>query len=304
MVMTMAPSRGSRGRPTGEPDQVARLRRSLARLCRARDTAYALTTAPTVAASRQWLTPRSTWPAIDPRLWERHVRYARRRDQEALRELVENYRPHTEALARSHYRRGEPLEDLTQIAFEGLMVALQRFDPGRRRPFLAFAAPTIRGIIRRHFRDLGWSIKIPRRVHELVGPTRESRELLTQDLGREPSDAEIADFLGVSDDEVREVLAADVVRRPDSLDVVDNATKLPTEQVVGRADPGHAWIENRAALQQALELLSSDDRELLRQYFVEERTQKEIGQDLGCSQMQVSRLLASAIRRLRRRLAG
>lgn len=304
MVATTAPKRRVVVDSKREPSQGALVHRSLERLRTARDTGCTIRTVPTMASPRQWMTARSVWPAVDPPLWARHVRYARRRDEEALGKLVEHYKPHTEALARSHYRHGEPLEDLTQIAFEGLLVALQRFDPERRRPFLAFARPTITGMIRRHFRDAGWSIRIPRRVHDLSGPIRESRELLAQDLGREPSNGEIADFVGVPETEIRDVLSAEEVRRTDSLDVIDPVTKLPTEQVIGEPDARLSGVENRTALHQALELLSTEDRELLRQYFIDECTQTEIAAKLNCSQMQVSRLLASAIRRLRRRIVG
>lgn len=237
-------------------------------------------------------------------LWCRHVRYARRRDERARDELVEHYRPHAEALARSLYRHGEPVEDLTQMALEALLVALQRFDPERRRPFLAYAKPTITGMIQRYFRDLGWSIRIPRRVHELARPIREVREMLTQDLGREPTAGEVADFIGISEQELRQVTAAEEARQPGSLNVVDPVTKLHTEQVVGRLDGGFEQAENRTALQQTLELLPDEDRDLLQRYFVDEQTQAEIAEDLGCSQMQVSRLMGSAIRRLRRRIVG
>lgn len=303
MVVT-APRHRDAASSKGKSSQEALVYRSLERLRAARDVGCTIRTVPTTASTRQWMAAHSVWPAVDPPLWARHVRYARRRDEEALGTLVEHYRPHTEALARSHYRHGEPLEDLTQIAFEGLLVALQRFDPERRRPFLAFARPTITGMIRRHFRDAGWSIRIPRRVHDLAGPIRECRELLTQDLGREPSNGEIADFVGVPEAEIRDVLSAEEVRRTDSLDVVDPVTRLQTEQVIGEPDARLSWVENLTALNQALELLSTEDRELLRQYFIEERTQTEIAEELNCSQMQVSRLLASAIRRLRRRIVG
>jgi RNA polymerase sigma-B factor len=190
------------------------------------------------------------------------------------------------------------------VALEALLLALQRFDPDRRRPFLAFANPTISGMIRRHFRDTGWSIRVPRRVHELAGPVREARELLTHDFGRDPSTAEIADFVGVNESEVLDVMSAEEIRLPNSLDVIDPASKLQTEQIIGRADSGFASIENRTALRQSLDLLSEDDRDLLRRYFLEEHTQTEIADQLGCSQMQVSRLLARAIRRLRRHIVG
>jgi RNA polymerase sigma-B factor len=159
-------------------------------------------------------------------------------------------------------------------------------------------------MIRRHFRDAGWSIRVPRRVHELATPVRDARELLTQDLGRDASDQEVADFVGVTEADVRDVRSAEEARLPSSLDAVDPVSKLQTEQVVGRPDAGFAWIENRTALRQSLVLLSEDDRELLRLYFLDERTQTEIAAHLGCSQMQVSRLLAQAIRRLRKHIVG
>jgi RNA polymerase sigma-B factor len=279
-------------------------RRALERLQAASDAALAAATVPTQARPRRWLAAHPVFPAVDPGLWAQHVRYARRRDQEALASLVDNYQAHAEAQARRHYRRGEPMEDLTQIALEGLLLALKRFDPERRRPFLAFAKPTVAGMIRRHFRDAGWSIRVPRRVHELATPVREVRELLAHDFGRDPSSAEVADFIGVAESDVLEVLSAEEARLPSSLDAIDPVSKLQTEQVVGRPDAGYAWIENRTALRQTLTLLSEDDRELLRLYFLEEHTQTEIAEHLGCSQMQVSRLLARAIRRLRKHLVG
>lgn len=281
-----------------------RYRESLDRLSSASDAAMAAATIPTTAFSHQWVVSSPVRPAVDPSLWLRHVQYARRRDPEALEELVDYYRPHAQAQARRHFRHGEPIEDLTQVALEALLLALQRFDPNRRRPFLAFATPTIAGMIRRHFRDTGWSIRVPRRVHELAGPVREARELLTHDFGREPSSAEIADFIGVEESEVLDVLSAEEVRMPNSLDAVDPTSKLQTEQIIGRPDSGFASIENRTALQQSLELLPEEDRDLLRRYFLEEHTQTEIADQLGCSQMQVSRLLARAIRRLRRHIVG
>jgi RNA polymerase sigma-B factor len=286
------------------PPSSAPLKQSVERLVAARDAAFAAVTVPTASANLRWLAPNPVMPAVDEELWYRHVRYARRRDPVSLEELVDHYRPHAHAQARRQYRHGEPIEDLTQVALEALLLALRRFDPERRRPFLAFAKPTISGMIRRHFRDTGWSIRVPRRVHELAGPVREARELLTQDFGRDPSSSEVADFIGIEESEVLDVLAAEEVRMPDSLDAVDPTAKLQTEQVVGSPDAGFATIENRTALRQSLELLPEEDRDLLRRYFLEESTQTEIAEQIGCSQMQVSRLLARAIRRLRRHIVG
>jgi RNA polymerase sigma-B factor len=243
-------------------------------------------------------------PAVDLDLWATHVRYARRQDAEALTVLVDRYRAHAEAQARRHYRRGEPIDDLTQVALEALLLALQRFDPERRKPFLAFAKPTIVGSLRRHFRDAGWAIRVPRRVHELATPVRDAQELLTHDLGRQPSPGEVADFIGVDEQEVLDALTAEDARMTSSLDATDPVTGMQAEQLIGRPDRGFTGIENRTALQQSIALLSSDDRELLELYFVEERTQSEIAEVLGCSQMQVSRLLRKAVRRLRRHMVG
>jgi len=187
---------------------------------------------------------------------------------------------------------------------EALLLALKRFDPDRRTPFLAFAKPTIVGSLRRHFRDAGWAIRVPRRVHELATPVRDAQELLTHDLGRPPSSGEIADLIGVDEQEVLEAFTAEDARITTSLDAPDPASGLPAEQVIGQPDRGFLRIENRTALRQGLELMSGEDRDLLRQYFLEERTQSQIAEVLQCSQMQVSRLLRKAIHRLRRHMLG
>ena len=199
------------------------------------------------------------------------MRYARAGDPDVLAVLVESYRPYAEAHARRHFRHGEPIDDLTQVAYEALVQALQRFDPARGIPFLAFANPTIVGSLRRHVRDTGWAIRVPRPVHELATPTREAVELLTHDLGRAPTAGEIADFVGVDERDVLDAMAAEDARLPSSLDAPDAASGLQAEQVVGRVDRGFAGIENRTGLLQCLENLSDDDRGLLQMYFGEER---------------------------------
>jgi RNA polymerase sigma-B factor len=284
--------------------EVRRCRRALDQLAQASDRARARLTMPTDVVERAWVAARARRAAVDPDVWALHVRYARRRDDEALHALVERYRGHAEAQARRFYRRGEPIDDLVQVAYEALLLALQRFDPDRRIPFLAFAKPTIVGSLRRHFRDVGWAIRVPRRVHELSTPVRDAQELLAHDLGRVPSPGEIADFIGVDEDEVLEAMTAEDARVTTSLSAPDPSSGLLTDQVVGRTDRGYLGIENRTALRQSLELMSEDDRVLLRRYFLEEHTQAEIAVMLGCSQMQVSRLLRKAIHRLRRYMVG
>ena len=284
--------------------EIRACRRALRKLSDATDRSQTILTAPTDSVDRRWTVARTRRPAVDLDLWATHVSYARHRDDAALSTLVARYRPHAEAQARRHYRRGEPLDDLTQVALEALLLALRRFEPERRKPFLAFAKPTIVGSLRRHFRDAGWAIRVPRRVHELASPVREAQELLGHDLGRPPSPGEIADFIGIEERAVLEAMTAEGARMTSSLDATDPVTGIPAEQLIGRPDRGFAGIENRTALNQSLALLSEDDRELLRLYFVEERTQSDVAERLGCSQMQVSRLLRKAVRRLRRHMIG
>ena len=282
--------------------ELRRMHRAVGVLGAATDRARALVTVPSDRVDREWLAGTATRPAVEPELWEQHVRYARAGDPDVLATLVDHYRPHAEAHARRHFRHGEPIDDLTQVAYEALVQSLQRFDPTRGIPFLAFANPTIVGSLRRHVRDTGWAIRVPRRVHELATPTREATELLTHDLGRPPTAGEIADFIGVDEHEVLDAMAAEEARLTSSLDAPDPASGLQAEQVVGRVDRGFASIENRTGLLQSLERLSGDDRDLLQMYFGEERTQSEIAEVLGCSQMQVSRLLRKALHRLRRQM--
>lgn len=282
--------------------ELRRGRRALEASDVASDHARALLTMPADKVERRWLAGEAVRPAVDAQLWRLHVRYARDRDEQTLATLVERYRPHAEAQARRQYRRGEPIDDLTQVAYEALMQALRRFDPDRAKPFLAFAKPTIVGSLRRHFRDAGWSIRVPRRVHELASPVRDAQELLTHDLGRPPSPGEVADFIGEDEHEVLYALRAEEARVTTSLDAPDPASGLPAEQVIGRPDRGFVGIENRTALLQSLDRLSDEDRALLQMYFVEEHTQSQIAEVLGCSQMQVSRLLRRAVRQLRRHM--
>jgi RNA polymerase sigma-B factor len=282
--------------------EMRRAHRALGRLGEASDRATAALTVPADRVPRTWCMGTAKRPAVDVDVWHLHVRHARAADERTLAALVEHYRPHAEAQARRQYRHGVPLDDLTQVAYEALVRALQRFDPELRKPFLAFAKPTIVGSLRRHFRDVGWAIRVPRRVHELASPTRDAIELLTHDLGRTPTPGEIADFLGVDEAEVLDARTAEEARTTASLDAPDPGHGLPADQVVGSIDRGFVGIENRTALLQSLSRLSDDDRDLLQMYFVEEQTQAQIATVLGCSQMQVSRLLRKSVRRLRRHM--
>jgi RNA polymerase sigma-B factor len=277
-----------------------RLRTRLApeRLLEARDRARARLTVPRETVARRWVVARVARPTVDLALWTRHVAYADRRETRDLDVLVERYSSFATAMARRHYRRGEPIDDLVQVSHEALMRALQRFDTGRRTPFLAFATPTIVGTLRRHFRDAGWALRVPRYVHELAKPQQDAVELLSQDLGRHPTLAEVADLMGVPLERLRSADRARHARSTTSVDAPGLASARPA-RVIGTTDASLVGVEDRMALRRGLAELDEAEVRLLTWYYFEELTQTQIARRLRVSQMQVSRLLAQAVQRLR-----
>lgn len=231
-------------------------------------------------------------------LWTVHVAYADRHEPQHLDQLVRRYSAFATATAKRHYRGGEPIDDLVQVSHEALMLALRRFDPSRGTAFLAYATPTIVGSVRRHFRDSGWALRVPRSVHELAKPQQDAVELLSQDLGRRPSLAEVADFLGVPLAQVEVVERARRARSTTSIDHPGLANG-ETPPNLSTKDASMTGIENLVALRRGLAHLDREEVRLLTWYYFEEQTQSQIGRRLGVSQMQVSRLLARAVQRLR-----
>jgi RNA polymerase sigma-B factor len=240
-------------------------------------------------------------PGVDQRVWLDHLCYARTRDPIVLERLVLEYERYARALARRMWRDGEPNEDLTQIALESLVAALRRFDPERGIPFPAFATPTILGALRRHYRDHGWLLRVPRRVHDFAVAERQATERLVVELGRQPTAPELAAAMGLTLDEVLEAQDALHARDTRSFDA-PGADGWQLGDHVGSEDERFLAAEDRAALVDALEVLDGPARELLHLYFFQERSQSEIAEILGDSQMQVSRLLAATLRRLRARV--
>jgi RNA polymerase sigma-B factor len=239
---------------------------------------------------------------MEPSTWLLHVRIANG-DACARADLVARYESHARALARRFYRHREPLEDLVQVALEALLLALDRFDPGRRMPFLGFANPTIVGSLKRYYRDAGWSVRVPRRVHELTRPVREAADALHQDLGRPARPVEIAELVGVPEERVIEALDATSARSLASLDAPPTAeASSAVQRGLATNDPLLRSVENRTALLQVIDLLEEDDRVLLDRYFGQNLSQQQIAELMGVSQMQVSRSLARVLRRLRSHL--
>ena len=207
-------------------------------------------------------------------------------------------------VARRYDGRGIPAEDLQQVAYLGLVKAVQHYDPAKATDFLSFAVPTIRGEVRRWFRDAGWVIRPPRSVQELQAHVTASRDRLVQDLGRSPTPEEIAGDLGEDAAAVRDVLSVRGCFAPTSLDAPGSAAGEGSEagRRLGEAEPGYARVEARVALKPLLEELTPRERRILELRFVSGATQAEIGEDIGVTQMQVSRLLAGIFARLRARL--
>jgi RNA polymerase sigma-B factor len=234
--------------------------------------------------------------------WLRHVTFARTRDKELLAQLVEDYRGYAAALAHRLHRDGEALDDLVQVAMEALLLSLQRFEPARSIPFMAFATPTIVGSLKRHYRDRGWALRVPRRVHDLVAPARKAADELAAELGRPARIEEIAERLGVQVETLLRAEEAAHARAAVSLDAV-MGSGLRRADSIGGEDGALTGTENRLALRQALGHLGAEDQELLRLYFCEEWSQRAIGEHIGVSQMQVSRRISAAVRRLRAHMA-
>ena len=218
-----------------------------------------------------------------------------------LRErLVVGYRPLARNVARRFANRGEPTDDLEQVAIIGLLGALERFDPDRGRDFLSFAVPTIMGEVRRHFRDRTWTVRTPRRVKDDYLAVGAAVTTLSQDLGRAPTVPELAEYLGFARDRVSEALAAGGALRPSSLDAVPDAGDdgSALADVLGSVDPDLGRVEIGALTRDLVRALPQRERTILALRFVHEKTQAEIGQALCISQMHVSRLLNRTLTQL------
>jgi RNA polymerase sigma-B factor len=201
--------------------------------------------------------------------------------------------------------RSVPDEDIEQVAFLGLVKAVQGFDPARGHDFLSFAIPTIRGEVRRYFRDHGWTVRPTRAVQEAQRKIIASEAILYQELGRAPRPSEIAEHLGLDRELVVEALGASGCFTPTSLDapVHDDDAAATIGTTLSYVDEEYDLAEARVMLQPLLSKLSRRDRLIVELRFVRGLTQAEIGAEIGVTQMQVSRLLARILERLRDELA-
>jgi RNA polymerase sigma-B factor len=229
-------------------------------------------------------------------------RYYRDRDQTVREELVQRFMPLARRLAARYRGDREPLDDLVQVASLGLVKALDRFDPRRGVAFSSYAVPTILGELTRQFRDRGWSVRVPRDLQERIARVDRAINELPGKLGRAPSVNEIADRLEVDPEEVLEAMEAGQAHHAMSLDAQaqnEEGEGIPLTERLGGSDPAFDTVEYGAAITDALESLSERDRTVLHLRFIEDMTQTEIADRVGVSQMHVSRILRSAVERLR-----
>jgi RNA polymerase sigma-B factor len=229
-------------------------------------------------------------------------RWRRTGDTQWRGRAIEAYMPLARRLARRFHPGPEPLDDLVQVAYMGLVKAVDRYDPDSGHRFGAYAIPTITGELRRHFRDTTWAVHVPRGMQEQVLLLRRATQALTERAGRAPTVSELCAETGLDAEQVAEALQAQTAREPSSIERPiggegdDEAMLLG--DTLGGDDDGYDLVEHRASIEPLLNALPARERELLRLRFEEELTQTEIAERFGCSQMHISRVLRRVLDRL------
>jgi RNA polymerase sigma-B factor len=239
------------------------------------------------------VTPATTTIGSDP-----SAREAPPTDRAGRDELVTSHLGLAHQLARRFANRGEAHDDLVQVASLALVRSAERFDPDRGIMFSTFAAASIIGELKRHFRDRGWAVRAPRRLQELLLEIGSTIDRLAQELGRAPTVPELAREIRASEADVLEALEAGQSYRTSSLDAPDREGQTMGDSL-GSEDGGFSSVENHSALTHAMQSLSQRDQTIVRLRFVDGLSQSEIAARLGVSQMQISRLLAASLRQLR-----
>ncbi len=227
--------------------------------------------------------------------------YHERRERSARDELVERFLPFARKMALRYNYTHEPLDDLVQVACLGLLKALDRFDPGLGHRFTSFAAPTILGELKRHFRDKGWGVHVPRDLQEQALAMGRARERLCQRLGHSPTIQELADALAWPLEQVLE--SSEVVRNYETASLDAPVSREGEEaaalvELIGSEEDGFEIAENREAIARTWSELSEIERRVVALRCLHDLTQREIGEEIGYSQMHVSRLLRRSVTRL------
>lgn len=228
-------------------------------------------------------------------------RYKKGGDAEARDQLIMSHLNLVRFLASKFKNRGESLDDLVQVGTIGLIKAIDRFDPDRGLEFTTYATPTIMGEIKRHFRDKGWSVRVPRRLQELSAKVNQVTDELTNELQHSPSVAEIAERLDVSVDEVLEAMESSSAYSSVPLEGGGSSDEDEAPSVIDHyatEDADLAASDDRIVLEEAIADFSPRERDVIRMRFVDGLTQVEIAERMGVSQVQVSRLLRRTLRRI------
>ena len=251
------------------------------------------------------MTPSTTDPVMSTSIADEATllaRYHRHGDLDARRELVERMMPLVRHIARRYANRGEPLDDLVQVGAVGLIKAVDRFDLARGVKLSTFAAPNIAGEIKRHFRDRGWSIRVPRDIQELNAKLTQAVDRLTVKLGRSPSVAELAEAVKATEEQVLDAMHGAQSYSTVSFEepIGENRTAL---ELLGQEDEEFLTAERRVLLAAGMRALAAREQAIMRLRFFEGLTQREIADRVGISQMHVSRLIRRSLDDMRARMA-
>jgi RNA polymerase sigma-B factor len=238
-------------------------------------------------------------PQLDSR--ELFLRWREQQDRRARDLLIERFLPLARKLAHRYRGAHEPYEDLLQVASLGLVKAVDRFDPSRGTAFSSFAVPTILGELKRYFRDLGWSVHVPRGAQERALKVEEAEQKLTTQRGRPPTAPELAEYLELSIEEVLDALETAGAHHAVSLDAPhsdEDGESTTLAASFGQCDERYELIEDGLTISTVARQLPRSEREVLELRFVEDMTQTQIAERIGVSQMQVSRILRHALSRM------
>lgn len=241
-------------------------------------------------------------PLTDDQILDLISRFQKNEDSKAQETLIHHYRDLVETIAHKFAYGNEPYEDLVQVGMIGLIASLKRFDLSMGRNFESFAVPTIVGEIKRHMRDKTWSVHVPRRIKELGPRIKKAVEDLTAQLQRSPRVNEIAEYLGVSDEEVLETMemgrSYHAVSVDNPIEASNDGSQVTLLDLVGTEDKEFEQIDRKLLLEKIFSALSEREQEILKLTFFENLSQKQAGDRLGISQMHVSRFAAPGLAKI------
>lgn len=232
------------------------------------------------------------------------IEYAETRDKELRELLIEKHLYIAEILSKKYVNRGIEYDDIYQVASIGLIYAVDRYDPSKGFEFSSFATPTIIGEIKKHFRDKGWTIRVPRRIQELSKKINNAKVILSQELQRSPTAKDIADYLECTEEEVLETMEASKVYSPQSLDVTYDSNNddkdINLAEFIGEEDIHFAKIENKDFILNIMDKLNEVEKTILIERYFNKKTQVSIAEMLDISQMTVSRVEKKVLEKLRK----